>query len=288
MKCTASECLSLTQILASFMQGVVSGNRSVEVKRHALCYLMMVQLIELLQQSSRQLVTGAEYTRVCQHFLKLCRELYGGEVMTPKFHSSMHFGRCLDAWPHLPSCFGLERKHKFPKRWANQITNTKHSYEAHVLRMVTVHHCEALLSGKSSFGKEACLLEPREPSVRMGKAMQAAIGNLGEITIARTARINEYEKIEKGDMIYICIDGSELFGTVEYLFQQKGLHACGDPLAFVLLFALRGAQTRCWQLRSTEEAAIVQVKDIRSALTWCGQGAAVVALKPVWMQSSVV
>ena len=118
--------------------------------------------------------------------------------------------------------------------------------------------------------------------------MQAAIGNLGEITVAHTARINEYEKITKGDMTLIGTDGCELFGTVEYLFQQKGLHACADPLAFVRLFALRVVQTRCWQLRSTEEAAIVHVKDIRSALTWCGQGAAVVALKPVWMQSSMV
>ena len=272
LKCTASECLSLTHILASFMQSVVSGDRSDEVKRHALCYLMMVHLIELLQQSSRQLVAGAEYTRVCQHFLKLCRELYGGEVMTPKFHSSMHFGRFLNAWTHLPDFFVLERKHRFPKRWANQTANTKHNYEAHVLRMVTVHHCEALISGKSSFGKEACLLEPREPSARMAKAMQAAIGNLGEITVAHTARINEYEKITKGDMTLIGTDGCELFGTVEYLFQQKGLHACADPLAFVRLFALWVVQTRCWQLRSTEDAAIVHVKDIRSALTWCGQG----------------
>ena len=288
LKCTASECLSLTQVLAHFMQEIVSGSRSTEVKRHALCYLLMVRLIELLQRSSRAVVAGIEYTRVCQTFLKLCKELFGSEVMTPKFHSALHFGRFLDTWRHLPNCFVLERKHRFPKRWANQTTNTKHAYEGQVLRMVTAHHCEALIHDPSVFSKEARLLQPREPTAKLAKAMGAAIGNLGEIIVAHTARINEFEGIQKGDMTLIGTDGSELFGTVEHLFEQTGLHAGAGPLAFVRLFAVRGKQTRCWQLASTEEAGIVLVKDIRCALTWSGHGAAVVALMPSWMQTSVV
>ena len=246
----------------------------------------MVHLLELLQRSSRQVVSGIEYTRVCQLFLKLCKELLGGEVMTPKFHSTLHFGRFLERWTHLPNCFVLERKHRSAKRWANQTLNTRNDYEGCVLRNVTLCHLENLISSHTAFGKEACLLEPREPSARMSKAMKEGIGNLGEIIVAITARINQFECIHKGDMVLIGTEETEIFGTIEYLFQQTGLHAA-EPLAFVRLFGLRGKQTRCWQLRYTDEASIVFLKDIRCALTWSGEGEAVVALFPSWMQSCV-
>ena len=115
-KCTASEGLSIMQIIAHFMASVLEGDRPEETKSHARVFLQLVHMIELLLRSARRRVPGREYADAARAFLSSFRNLFGADWMTPKFHASIHFSWFLERWASLPNCFVLERKHRMPKR----------------------------------------------------------------------------------------------------------------------------------------------------------------------------
>ena len=95
-KCTASEGLSLLQILAHFMASVLDGHRQEETKSHARVFLELVHMIELLLRSARRRVPGREYADAACAFLTSFRNLFGAEWMTPKFHYAVHFSWFMD------------------------------------------------------------------------------------------------------------------------------------------------------------------------------------------------
>ena len=92
-------------------------------------FLLMVHAVELLLRSAKQRVSGHEYVHTVQRFLQAFKGLFGNDFMTPKFHAALHFGVFLDRWQYIPNCFALERKHRLPKRWGNQVANIQTEYE---------------------------------------------------------------------------------------------------------------------------------------------------------------
>ena len=118
LKCSASQGLTIMSILACFIVAILEGARGAAEKAHARVYLLCVHMVELLKRSAREIVSADEYNAVASSFLKAFADLYGHDLMTPKFHSSMHFGWFVNKWNRLPNCFCLERKHKMPKRWS--------------------------------------------------------------------------------------------------------------------------------------------------------------------------
>ena len=117
IKCSASEGLSCMQLLAAFCSMLLEGRRPEKEKAHARCYLRMVHLVELLRRAAKEVIDARVYLSAAAAFLDSFRQVHGPELMTPKFHSVLHFGWFMGKWGRLPNCFCLERKHKGVKRW---------------------------------------------------------------------------------------------------------------------------------------------------------------------------
>lgn len=120
LKATASECLSLWPVLAQFFQGLLDAGASPAVQPHAECFLRLAHVLGLLQSTARRPVEPEVLEKAVGDHLRAFRQLYGPEAMTPKFHYALHFGHFLRRLGWLPNAFVHERKHKMPKRFANQ------------------------------------------------------------------------------------------------------------------------------------------------------------------------
>ena len=281
LKCTASEGLSVMQILAYFMCTVLTGRRPEEEKRYARCFLLLVHAVELLLRCAKQRVSGHEYVGVVQRFLRSFKGLFGNDFMTPKFHAALHFGVWLDRWQSIPNCFVLERKHKLPKRWGNQITNIQAAFEGSVLRNCTLHHLEALHDDRR-FCKSAHLVLSASPSPKLAEAMAAAMGNLGVVQVAQEARVNEFEFVRRTDFVLIGSAPGYQFGRIEVLFAQEVDAELQQPHALVQVFNLVAEHPRSWELAAGDGGAVVAASDIVTALVHHGDDAKTMALKPAW------
>ncbi len=140
LKAAASECLSLFPVIANYILAMREGSKDHEVVQHCTCFLLLVKVLELLQSSARGVVPPALLRAAIEAHLKSFKALYGSEAMTTKFHATLHFPAFLEKHGFLPNCFVLERKHKGPKRYGNEIRNTSAAWEASVLREVTALH----------------------------------------------------------------------------------------------------------------------------------------------------
>ena len=282
LKCTASEALSVLPILAYFMCTVLTGRRSDEEKRYARCFLLLVHAVELLLRSAKQRVSGHEYVGVVERFLRSFKGLFGGDFMTPKFHAALHFGGFLDRWQSIPNCFVLERKHRLPKRWGNQMTNIKAEYEGSVLRNCTLHHLEALHDDRR-FCKSPCLVRPTSPSPKLAEAMAAAMGDLGVVQVAQEARVNEFETVHRSDFVLIGSGEGYAFGRLECIFAKVAGAELQLPLGLVQRFDLVAEHTRSWELVACAGGVVVAISDIISALAHSGDDSKILALKPHWV-----
>lgn len=122
LKATASECLSLWPVLAQFFFGVLtSGTVSAAARPHLECFLLLARVLQLLLSTSRKLVPPDALRTAIQAHLRKYKEVYGPEAMVPKFHYALHFPTFLDRMGFLQAAFVLERKHKLPKRFRNQV-----------------------------------------------------------------------------------------------------------------------------------------------------------------------
>jgi len=134
----ASEGLSLYPLLASFMQALnANAGTAAEVRQHVQYFLQLSYVIELIRRSSRGTVLPAQLTSAIGLYLHAFRQLYGDGVMIIKFHYTLHLPMYLQKYGMLPNCFVHERKHKLPKRFANEVKHTKWNWDASVMREVT-------------------------------------------------------------------------------------------------------------------------------------------------------
>ena len=105
-----------------------------------MCFMGLVRIIQDIMKSARYAVDCDALQRSISAYLGAYKALYGEANMQPKTHYMMHFLAFIRRWQFLPNCFVLERKHKIPKKFANQLLNTKTNWETYVLRDVTNEH----------------------------------------------------------------------------------------------------------------------------------------------------
>ena len=278
-KCTASEALSLMPVLAQFVDAAVMGSASEDARRHGACFLLLATAMELLEGSARGKATPAELQRAIIAHLNAYKTLYGEDWMPIKFHLSIHFPMFLQRWGILPNCFVLERKHRMPKRYANEMRNTSSNWEANVLRECTAHHfAEFENNGPNHFQGAACLVNPCTPKAN---ARQKLIDELGiiahdvAVTTSSTARINEWEICSKGDVVLVAPQAAEQFvGQIQCFvaLQHEGVDAV---FAGIRRWARLAAGARCSKWRRSDNLVIVAVDEISGSLIWAEAGGVV-------------
>ena len=273
LKATASECLSAIPIMACFFDALERRSTSQEVKNHCNCFLCLVHIMEVIQRSGRRDVDCTALQRCIDAYLASFKALYGPECMIVKFHFMIHYPAFIRRWASLPNCFALERKHKMPKRFSNEIKNTSRNFDASVLREVTCHHLAVLSDPEAThFEHDAGLIAPYPMPKKLVTQMQTYFGVGPEIQFftARVARINAWERCCKGDTALATKDGMDLVGEIVMIVSYT-VH--GESIAFCILrqWDLVSEEGRTIRWRRTETLCTCLLEEIRCALTWCGK-----------------
>lgn len=276
LKATASECLSLFPVLAHFVQSM----NSTALQQHAAAFLLLVKVVEMIQASARKPVSADTLRCAIGAHLRSFKALYGEEAMTPKFHYSVHFPVYLERYGMLPSCYVLERKHKLPKRFGNELRNTSIAWETSVMRDVTAHHL-ATLAGKALFQTQAALVNPHPARQRALSFLQAEFEAPGrEFETSRVARINKYECCHVGDIVMVQIGDDRFIGEIA---MHAALELDGDKHTFSSLwrwqFSSQGERSTKW-IRTRLNPCMCMTDEILCACIWAGDGDIATVLKP--------
>ena len=230
-KAQASESMSILPVIANFIQNVLVDHENGTIRAHAACFMKLMNFWELIDISARYSVTAAEVQSAAADYGASFKELYGEDCMIFKFHMMFHLSKWLDIIGFLPNCQVLERKHRVPKRYADQCRNTRVStFASSVLREVTVRHLAVLEDAASvHFQVDPCLQNPHPPSKLLDKQLRSLFGDADYIVLA-SARINEYEVVQKGDVVMIEEDGAITVGAVVVHISAT---TAADPLTLV-------------------------------------------------------
>lgn len=152
-------------------------------------------------------------------YLTCYKALYTETSMTIKHHCLHHIGPQLERWGRscYPNCFVLERKHKSVKAIANHSTNVKDdtslSWDISLLREVTSSHIHRLSCDVGQFCAETGLQKSR-PVPKALLAQLAPLFGAADFQTAHIARINEFERVYKGDVVVAAVNGEHVAGTV--------------------------------------------------------------------------
>ena len=220
LRCSASEGMSLLPVLAHYFRRGIAESTDATVRLHGTCVLLLYTIVLLIERSGRQEIAPGDLLTAVEKFLSTYKELYGDRNMTIKFHWLLHFPYYLERFHFIPSCFTLERKHKTPKRYINNVHNTSASYDANMLREMTVHHIHELRD-MEHFTPVGGLVNAHEPKRSMLKDLAALLGD-AHCRTAVGCRINPHEIAYWGDVVL-------------YRRNNRGRIGAGEVRLFVLV-----------------------------------------------------
>lgn len=227
-----------------------------------------------------------ELQNVICKYLRSYGALYGTEAMTPKFHMAFHLPRVLERFGFLPSCFCLERKHKVPKKFGNQVRNTSSAWDAGVLRDITAEHIGFFVQCDGLASPMPHLVKPRQPTKGLMQALRSeprfAAVLLGlqpeEISTARKARINEHETCAVHDVVVVVsADGAESIGQIGLM-----LDIAGVLVIIIQKWMITSTSKRHWKCTVSSDWAACAPTDISGTCIWGGEAVRTV-LKPFRM-----
>ena len=287
LKCTASEGMSVLPVLAQFCQHLSRHHANSGVRDNAYCFVQLALVAGMIFRSTRCLLNRDELKTRVETYATAFRALYGEGPMVPTFHYLYHVA----FYEWVQSCLVHEGKHKSVKRFANQVYNTSIDWDCAVLREVTARHIASLIStAPIQFAAAAGLENGRKPSKTLYAAITHLIGAfpVDALRVAKTARVNKYEKVSVGDVVRVCSTSTPVvIGQVAFHISVSD----GDDIEHVTIlhdFNVLSEEVRCWKCRKLEAHAIFQTSDIDCALAWAGtSGGVLTVLKPLHAHRSL-
>ena len=114
---TASEFMASTRVVRKWVVDVVMP---CNVCRLECCSMLaLIATVELLPMAQAGTVDATVLEQHVLEHLRAHLAAYGASMWSAKFHYSIHLARHLLAHGCLPSCFCMERMHRFVKRFVN-------------------------------------------------------------------------------------------------------------------------------------------------------------------------
>ena len=259
--------MSLMGVLGHFAQTVLTtvGSEIPDCVSAISAFLALSQVCELVAASVRYDVRPEELLGKVHYFLELFVAAFGYEWLTPKLHWMLHYAESLLKNKRLFNCFCLERKHKVPKRYAEDHKKVVRSSSQSILsEVICNHYAKCNVPGSLDF--TVGLIDGRPCPRRSRKLILQVLGvddEQDDIQVAIHSRINEYEICSKGDVVLLN-DG----GDVRAARIAQHLNVAGVPLSMVHPWTLvrRVANTRMSIWRTTADAEIWVTADILLAL----------------------
>lgn len=277
-KATASEGLSLMPILTHFLVQLAANTASENFKKHVDCFELLAGIIATIRSAARVVVNHEELKCNIELYLTQFKSIYGSEHMVPKFHSMLHFPKFIRRCPILPNCFVLERKHKQPKRFANEVRNTASNWDESIARDVTNRHVASLNGRVMADGLRPPVNVP-SPAVRA--QLQSAFGAHCDFKIAKSARVNAWETVSRRDIVLMQIAGIFVVGRIALLAEVAEDGESRHTVCQVECYEfVKTAGKLGGKYRNSGRISVQLVQDVVCALMWSGTDRVLTALHP--------
>ena len=228
MNATASELLTLCNVLAHFARTVVAPSGSHKAETELL--LALVLLLDLLQATWHGKVQPIHLQHSAEDCLQRWVKL--NWKMVKKHHWLLHFHSMLKHHQIIPSCFCMERKNKIPSRIATGIQNLK-TFE-HSLYLEIISWELEKVKDPDVFATGVAVLTPK-PCGKKLLALAATFWTTVEsVSYSNHARV-QYGNCSKGDVVYFASSKGHIFdaGEVMVFFSNQN-----QEVAIVNVFTL--------------------------------------------------
>ena len=265
IKCQASDLLSLMGVLDQFTRSVLMRpGITIECKRACQAFLALVTVCQLIADTVRYEIDPAQLLGSVHRFLQCFVAAFGFEHMTPKTHWTLHYAEVLEKMGRLFNCFCLERKHKVPKRFAEDIQNISKNASKSILLETLCQHFINCKQPSFDFSVGLVGGRPAPKATRELILRKFGLDDRGDaINIAKDSRINEFEVCSKGDVVVLMYEE-------EYVIGQVALHLdlAGRPLSLVYVWTLDhkviGTAMSVW--RTSDSAVFLDTSTLVMAL----------------------
>ena len=153
------------------------------------------------------------------------------EWSTPKFHWALHMGDYYDEFEELVNCWPLERKHKVPKSYGQDIRNTR-IYQRSVLHEVVSDHLYKLSDPETFAFTRLGLLKPvRQAPKKVVDFTRADFGFPPDVAFTCETAFQSHPSPEvfccQGDVVLFVEDDNDNVLAGELLCS---LNVEGDPV----------------------------------------------------------
>lgn len=221
IKAQASDLLSILPVLALFVHKVLIPSGICAAECQAL--LAIADVVDILIICQRTRVNPASLGEAARIFLQRFTDIWGIGWMTPKFHWLLHLGPTLQKFGFLLNCFCLERKHRWPKRYATELTNTSCHASKSLLMEVTSHGMAELEQPKA-FNYQVGLLEPKKPdkkSLAVLKTLLDIDSNDDQVSVGLESRCNKFACCHRGDVVLVKDVDQSSFRAGQVIFHAE-------------------------------------------------------------------
>ena len=269
IKGQASDVLSCMKVLDHFTRTVLRvASTNDDCKNACEAFIALATVCELIFDTARATVDPAMLLGKIHRFLELFVAAWGYEWLTPKCHWMLHYPEILQNMGRLFNCFCLERKHRVPKRYAEDISNITASSSKTILKECFCHQLSNATK-PGAFDFDVGLVGGRPAPIKARRLILRTAGLSDEgdaINVAIESRINSFETCQKGDVVMLR-DGNNAFRAGKI---AQHLELAGMPMSLVYPWTLaRAIAGTCMSVWTTcDDAELWATRDIIAAVEY--------------------
>ncbi len=173
----------------------------------------------------------------------------------------------------------LERKHKTIMQFGNAMADSSRNYGGSVLREV-VNKALSYFDNAQWLNMSVGLVDPKQPPLKLTQWLKDTFGSDGTYRSAFSARINEFEKVQTGDIVAVSEHRGWIVARILFLASSSGV-------AFAALSPLQRAENGVYHSvwRHADQLPFVRVlQDISAVLIYNTSGCVTTVIHPLALQ----
>lgn len=266
IKCQASDMLSVIGVLSLYVRTVLIALNIEKPACDAL--LSAIDMSLLIVATGRITVSPAKLLGFVHRFLRDFTVAFGFEWLTPKCHWLLHLPETLGRFGRLLNCFALERKHRVPKRYATDLSNTSRAASKSLLSEVVCHHLGSMK--EHDFIYEVGLIRGRPAPKKSRRLILEALemeDDGCEILTALEARFSPLALCRQHDVVLLQ-DGDSLRAARVHLHCMVAGECVSLLETFTLIRRRPGSALSVWRVND-EPHECWETKAIVAAVEFC-------------------
>ena len=262
IKAQASDMLSIVGVTKMFILTVVL-KLEVDCKLYCDAVLALVYLIDVIVAVPRVATHPSRILEAAEDFLQKFVSAWGHEWTIPKFHWLLHFHQ-----QFMLNCFCLERKHRVPKRYAGDLTNTSRRPSRSLLMEITSHHL-AQLSDKDTLNFKIGLVNGKACTNKLKKRILDMLNmDVQDVSCSIESRFNPLGTCKSHDLV-LFKDGVHALKVAKIVLHYD---VQGVPVSVVSMFnSIHADAEQGWSIweAATGGHELIETACIVDAVVYC-------------------